>query len=121
VNYEVCLRSTFYKRIGASVANDGTSWTFIFPNTPHYGGLWEATDESVKHDLKRALHAHTLTFREFSTALAEIEACLNSRQLCPLTSDPKDLNVLTPARIKFYFERKYQGTDIVDIDNIELS
>jgi hypothetical protein len=70
---------------------------FIPPNTPHYGGLWEAGVKSVKYHLKRAFHVHTLTFEKFSTVLAEIEACLNSRPLCPLTSDPKDLKVLTPA------------------------
>jgi hypothetical protein len=51
----------------------------------------------VKHHLRRAFHTHMLTFEEFSTALAEIEVCLNSRPLCPLGSDPEDLNVLTPA------------------------
>jgi hypothetical protein len=78
------LKEAFYKRIAAILANDGTSWTFIIPNTPHYGGLWEAVFD-------------TLIFGEFSTDLAEIQACLKSRQLCPLTSDPKDWYVVAPA------------------------
>jgi hypothetical protein len=81
----------------ATLGNDGTFWTFIPPNIPYYGDLWKAEVESVKYHLKRAFHTHTLTFEEFTTALAKIEACLNSRPLCPLTSDPEDLNVLTPA------------------------
>lgn len=32
-----------------------------------------------------------------STILAKIEACLNSRPLCPLSDDPDDLSVLTPG------------------------
>lgn len=31
------------------------------------------------------------------TLLVQIEASLNSRPLCPLTDDPTDLSVLTPA------------------------
>jgi hypothetical protein len=106
--------STFYNKVGATLANDGTSWTFIPPNTPHYGGLWEAGVKSVKHHLRRAFHTHMLTFEEFSTALAEIEACLNSRPLCPLGSDPEDLNVLTPQHLQ---ER---GKWRVTTDNVRI-
>jgi hypothetical protein len=37
-----------------------------------------------------------LTQNELYTLLVRIEACLNSRPLTPLTSDPNDLEVLTP-------------------------
>ncbi|XP_046141252.1 uncharacterized protein LOC123987702 [Osmia bicornis bicornis] len=89
--------SEFYQTVASTLANDGTAWSFIPPTTPHYGGLWEAGVKSVKHHLRRMVGEHTLTFEEFSTVLTEIEACLNSRPLCPLTSDTDDLNILTPA------------------------
>ena len=71
--------SSFYKELAPLLANDGTSWTFIPPNTPHCGGLREAGVKSVKHHLKRVIGEHTLTFEELTTVLVEIEACLNSR------------------------------------------
>ncbi|XP_026666970.1 uncharacterized protein LOC113463934 [Ceratina calcarata] len=89
--------SEFYISTAAPLASMGTSWTFIPPNSPHYGGLWEAGVRSVKHHLKRAFNDRLLTFEEFSTVLAEIESCLNSRPICPLTGDVEDLQALTPA------------------------
>ncbi|XP_008212990.1 uncharacterized protein LOC103317288 [Nasonia vitripennis] len=89
--------SDFYKKVGAVLANDGTSWTFIPPSAPHYGGLWEAGVKSVKHHLKRVVGEHTLTFEEFSTVLVEIQACLNSRPLGALSANVNDLRALTPS------------------------
>ena len=51
--------------------------------------------KSVKHHLWRVLGEHRLTYEELATLLAEIEACLNSRPLIPLSDDPEDLHTLT--------------------------
>ena len=40
--------SEFYKQTAELLANDGTNWSFIPANSPHYGGLWEA---GVKHHI----------------------------------------------------------------------
>jgi hypothetical protein len=45
---------------------------------------------------KKVLGNSQLTQNELYTLLVRIEACLNSRPLTPLTSDPNDLEVLTP-------------------------
>lgn len=37
------------------------------------------------------------TFEELATLLAKISACLNSRPLTPISSDPNDLSTLTPG------------------------
>nr|XP_018908471.1 PREDICTED: uncharacterized protein LOC109038016 [Bemisia tabaci] len=72
-------------------------WHFSPPTGSHFGGIWEAGIKSVKFHLKRILGDQKLTFEEFTTLLTRIEAILNSRPLCPISSDVEDLNVLTPA------------------------
>lgn len=74
-----------------------TEWHFNPPASPHFGGLWESAVKSVKYHLKRVLFNHILTFEELSTVLTQIEACLNSRPLCQMSTDPQDVNPLTPA------------------------
>lgn len=51
----------------------------------------------MKFHLKRVVGNSILTFEEFVTILCQVEACLNSRPLYPLTECPNDLTPLTPA------------------------
>lgn len=71
-------------------------WHFITPYAPHHGGLHEAAVESVNKHLLRVISAQNLTFEEYSTLLTQVEACVNSRPIAPLTDDPRNLNG-TPA------------------------
>ncbi|XP_011870855.1 PREDICTED: uncharacterized protein LOC105563679 [Vollenhovia emeryi] len=86
-----------FKQLAAIFANDGTHWKFIPPAAPHFGGKWEAGVKLVKHHLKRVIGDTMLTYEEMSTLLAQVEAVLNSRPLCPLSDDPSDLSALTPG------------------------
>ena len=85
------------QQITNSAAERGIEWHFIPPYSPHWGGLWEAGVKSVKHHLKRVLGESYLTYEEMNTTLVQIEGCLNSRPLCPLTEDPTHPDVLTPG------------------------
>lgn len=75
----------------------GCEWHFIPPYTPHFGGLWEAGVKSVKGQLKSIFTRTSFTFEQWTTVIAEIEACLNSRPLMPESNDPNELNALTPG------------------------
>jgi len=55
-----------------------TSWSFIPPNVPHFGCLWEAAVKSARTHLNGIVGKAHLTFEEMTTVLFEIEAILNS-------------------------------------------
>jgi len=88
---------THVKAAHPQIAQRGIEWRFNPPSAPHFGGLWESAVKSAKHHLTRMMSDAKLTVGELSTLLCQIEACLNSRPLTPMSSDPSDLEVLTPA------------------------
>lgn len=73
------------------------SWRFNAPGSPHFNGLAEAGVKSFKSHLYRVLGSQTLSYEEFYTLLTQIESLLNSRPLCAISSDPNDLQPLTPG------------------------
>ncbi|XP_071632822.1 uncharacterized protein [Temnothorax longispinosus] len=72
-------------------------WSFNPPSAPHFGGLWESGVRSFKTHLRQTVGDQLLSIEEFTTVLAQIEAVLNSRPLCPMSTDPSDLEVLSPG------------------------
>ena len=84
------------QHLANQLASDGIQWHLNPPSAPHFGGLWDAGIKSVKLHLSRVIGSQLLTFEEFSTLLCQIESILNSRPLCPLSSNPNDLHSLTP-------------------------
>lgn len=83
--------------ISADLASHGIDWHFNPPSAPHFGGLWEAAVKSAKHHLRRVMGSSPVTFEQFITLLAQIEAVLNSRPLGAMSSEPGDLEPLTPG------------------------
>ncbi|XP_060881738.1 uncharacterized protein LOC132953234 [Metopolophium dirhodum] len=85
------------RRASDQVAKEGIEWHFNLPSAPNFGGLWESAVKSTKNHLKRVMGEHKLTSTELRTLLCQIEACLNSRLITPLSSDPSEIEALTPA------------------------
>lgn len=78
-------------------AQEGIKFNFIPAYSPHFGGIWEAGVKSAKHHIKRVVGNLHLTFEELQTLFAQVEAKLNSRPLCPMSTNPNDFLTLSPG------------------------
>lgn len=85
---------TFLNQASADIqqhlAHQQISWTFNPPSAPNFGGLWEAGVKSIKSHLTHVINNHSFSYEEFSTLLVKIEAILNSRPICGLSTHPDD-------------------------------
>jgi hypothetical protein len=78
-------------------ADDRINFHFISARAQHFGGLWEAAVKSAKHHLYRMLSEASLTYEELETLVIEVESILNSRPLTLMSTNPEDIEVLTPG------------------------
>lgn len=83
--------------IGEFLKEKRVRWHFTTPVAPHAGGYYESGVKTMKHHLTRECANRSFDYEQFSTLLCKIEAIINSRPLMPMSDDPTDLQVLTPA------------------------
>ena len=74
-------------------------WSFNPPGASHYGGVWERLIRSVRQVLNSTLHQQLLDDEGLQTIFCEVESILNNRPLSTASSDPHDLEPLTPNHI----------------------
>ncbi|XP_060855028.1 uncharacterized protein LOC132932675 [Metopolophium dirhodum] len=110
---------TYQHSVRNHLSKDQITWFFNPPSSPHFGGLWEAGVKSTKSLIFRSIGTHRLTSEELITLLTKNEATLNSRPLCALSNDPKDLETLTPC----HFLTLEPSTSLPDpcLENVPLS
>ena len=89
--------ASFSQEVAEILARDQVEQPFILARSPSIGGLWETNIKSFKHHLYRAIGEAKLTYEEFSTVCAPIDACLNSRPLSDVSEQESGVNVLTPG------------------------
>ncbi len=78
------------------LADQGVKWKFNPPAAPHHRGSWERLVKSVKRVFYAILGTQRLRDNLLSTVFCLVEQTLNSRPLVPASSDPSDLDALTP-------------------------
>lgn len=89
-------------------------WQYIPPRSPHQGGLWESSIKSAKRLITRIIGNSVLTFEQLSTVFCQVESVLNSRPLTPLSTNPNDLEPLTPGHFLI-------GTALNSIPQVDVS
>ena len=85
--------------IANHLAGKNVEWRFIPPRTPHQGGVWERMVGTVKKVLRSISKARLMHQEELRTMLVVAEGIVNSRPLTPCSSDPRDLEPLTPNHL----------------------
>ncbi|XP_008183125.1 uncharacterized protein LOC103309446 [Acyrthosiphon pisum] len=89
--------AVYVTKVDGCLASEGITWKFNPPAAPHFGGIWESAVKSAKFHLTRVVRGISLTLSELQTLLCQIEVCLNCRPLTLMSSDPNDLEPITPA------------------------
>ncbi|XP_058816864.1 uncharacterized protein LOC131680158 [Topomyia yanbarensis] len=83
--------------VSKQLAKEEIQWHFSPPSAPHFGGIWEAAVRSAKIHLLKVVGETPVSPEDMNTLLVQVEGCLNSRPLTPMSDDPNDLQPLTPA------------------------
>ncbi|XP_029696919.1 uncharacterized protein [Takifugu rubripes] len=86
-------------QIESSLIQKGVKWTFNPPAGAHHGGIWERIIRMVKRVLSSITNQQSLDDEGLVTVMCEVESILNSRPLTTVSSDPNDLEPLTPNHL----------------------
>ena len=87
------------EKINDVLSLKGIKWTFNPPTGSHHGGAWKRLIRSIRKILNSTLRTQSLDEEGLNTVLCEVESILNSRPLTKESTDPKDLEALTPNHL----------------------
>ncbi|XP_054915813.1 uncharacterized protein LOC129379188 [Poeciliopsis prolifica] len=78
------------------------TWTFNSPHSSHMGGVWErmiGVTRRILDSMFLQMGTSKLTHEVLVTFMAEVAAIVNNRPLIPVSYDPMDPFILTPATL----------------------
>nr|XP_023661387.1 uncharacterized protein LOC111840623 [Paramormyrops kingsleyae] len=100
-----CKELNFYRAdstVQDYLLNKGCTWIFNPPHASHMGGVWERLIGVARRILDGMLlqdRPTRLTHEILSTFMVEVTAIMNARPLVPVSTDPDNPMVLTPAML----------------------
>ncbi|XP_020610137.1 uncharacterized protein LOC110061474 [Orbicella faveolata] len=86
-------------RVGSELLRKNIQWYFNPPLASHLGGVWERLICSARRILHAMIGEQLVNEETLTTFLVEVEKILNSRPITRVSSDPNDLEALTPNHI----------------------
>lgn len=95
--YRFINTSAYNNALREELLKNRINLKFNPPYGQHMAGLMEAGVKSAKKLIFKIIGTQILTYEELVTVLNQVEAILNSRPLCCLSSDPAEPSALTPA------------------------
>jgi hypothetical protein len=105
VGAERQLREAFAEmkedKIKEILMKQSIEWVFNPPAASHFGGIWERQIRTVRKVLSSLSRefGDKLDEESFRTLMCEVESIVNSRPITTVSSDPNDLDALTPSHI----------------------
>jgi len=74
-------------------------WSFSPPYGSHFGGIWERCIRTIRKILQLLLREQVTADESLATLMCEVEAIMNSRPITTVSSDPNDIEPLTPNHL----------------------
>ena len=76
-------------------------WVLNPPAASHMGGIWERQIRTARKVLSSLSHEYGYKLDDdyFQTLMCDVESIINSRPLTTVSSDPNDVDPLTPNHI----------------------
>ena len=93
------LQAWEQEKIEGDLSEKGVRWIFNTPTASHMGGVWERQIRSVRRILSRLVQEQVMSSEVLTTLLVTAEGILNNRPLTAASSDPSDLEPLTPNHL----------------------
>lgn len=111
------LKSWDVEMIQGWLSRRGVEWVFNPPLASHQGGVWERLIRSTKKILRSLVGQRELNDESLRTLMVEVEKIMNDRPITPVSSDPHDLEALTPNHILLL--RQNPSTSAGEFDGLD--
>ena len=87
------------EKIHNSLMQKNIKWSFSPPYGSHFGGIWERCIRTVRKILLSLLREQITDDESLATLMCEVEGIMNSRPITTVSSDPNDIEPLTPNHL----------------------